>query len=58
MLKVLQSNFEHVLVYEDPSLQQKALASIPLQQLKGKAQKKLAQATRLDKGNVTKLQCV
>ncbi|EOA94545.1 Peptide-N(4)-(N-acetyl-beta-glucosaminyl)asparagine amidase, partial [Anas platyrhynchos] len=50
MLKVLQSNFEHVLVYEDPSLQQKALASIPLQQLKGKAQKKLAQATRLDKG--------
>ncbi|XP_068530497.1 peptide-N(4)-(N-acetyl-beta-glucosaminyl)asparagine amidase [Anas acuta] len=49
-LKVLRSNFEHVLVYEDPSLQQKALASIPLQQLKGKAQKKLAQATRLDKG--------
>nr|XP_047932036.1 peptide-N(4)-(N-acetyl-beta-glucosaminyl)asparagine amidase isoform X2 [Anser cygnoides] len=50
ILKALQSNFEHVLVYEDPSLQQKALASIPLQQLKGKAQKKLAQATRLDKG--------
>ncbi|KAM9198903.1 peptide-N(4)-(N-acetyl-beta-glucosaminyl)asparagine amidase [Mergus octosetaceus] len=50
ILKALQSNFEHVLVYEDPSLQQKALASIPLQQLKGKAQRKLAQATRLDKG--------
>ncbi|XP_040403241.1 peptide-N(4)-(N-acetyl-beta-glucosaminyl)asparagine amidase isoform X3 [Cygnus olor] len=50
ILKALQSNFEHVLVYEDPSLQQKALASIPLQQLKGKAQKKLSQATRLDKG--------
>lgn len=50
ILKALQSNFEHVLVYEDPSLQQKALASIPLQQLKGKAQRKLAQATSLDKG--------
>jgi len=42
-------------MYENPSIQQKALASIPLQQLKGKAQKKLAQATRLDKGNATKL---
>ncbi|XP_064362231.1 peptide-N(4)-(N-acetyl-beta-glucosaminyl)asparagine amidase isoform X4 [Dromaius novaehollandiae] len=51
ILKKLQTNFEHlVLVYENPSLQQKALASIPLQELKGKAQKKLAQATVLDKG--------
>ncbi|XP_062425323.1 peptide-N(4)-(N-acetyl-beta-glucosaminyl)asparagine amidase isoform X2 [Rhea pennata] len=51
ILKKLQTNFEHlVLVYENPSLQQKALASIPLQELKGKAQKKLAQATLLDKG--------
>ncbi|KFV45842.1 Peptide-N(4)-(N-acetyl-beta-glucosaminyl)asparagine amidase, partial [Gavia stellata] len=51
ILKTLQTKFEHlVLMYENPSIQQKALASIPLQQLKGKAQKKLAQATRLDKG--------
>ncbi|XP_025901319.1 peptide-N(4)-(N-acetyl-beta-glucosaminyl)asparagine amidase isoform X2 [Nothoprocta perdicaria] len=51
ILKKLQTNFEHfVLVYENPSLQQKALASIPLQELKRKAQKKLAQATILDKG--------
>ncbi|XP_064300315.1 peptide-N(4)-(N-acetyl-beta-glucosaminyl)asparagine amidase isoform X2 [Phalacrocorax carbo] len=50
ILKMLQTKFKHlVLMYEDPSIQQKALASIPLQQLKGKAQKKLAQATRLDK---------
>lgn len=42
-------------MYENPSIQQKALASIPLQQLKEKAQKKLSQATRLDKGNATKL---
>ncbi|XP_055659866.1 peptide-N(4)-(N-acetyl-beta-glucosaminyl)asparagine amidase isoform X1 [Falco peregrinus] len=51
ILKTLQTKFEHhVLMYENPSIQRKALASIPLQQLKTKAQKKLAQATRLDKG--------
>ncbi|XP_061218650.1 peptide-N(4)-(N-acetyl-beta-glucosaminyl)asparagine amidase-like isoform X3 [Neopsephotus bourkii] len=51
ILKTLQTKFEHlVLMYENPSIQQKALASIPLQQLKRKAQKKLAEATRLDKG--------
>ncbi|XP_010131922.1 PREDICTED: peptide-N(4)-(N-acetyl-beta-glucosaminyl)asparagine amidase, partial [Buceros rhinoceros silvestris] len=51
ILKTLRRKFEHlVLMYENPSIQQKALASIPLQQLKEKAQKKLSQATRLDKG--------
>ncbi|KGL74389.1 Peptide-N(4)-(N-acetyl-beta-glucosaminyl)asparagine amidase, partial [Tinamus guttatus] len=51
ILKKLQTNFQHfVLMYENPSLQQKALASVPLQELKRKAQKKLAQATILDKG--------
>ncbi|XP_072185742.1 peptide-N(4)-(N-acetyl-beta-glucosaminyl)asparagine amidase isoform X2 [Excalfactoria chinensis] len=51
ILTTLQSRCEHlILVYENTSLQQKALALIPLQQLKEKAQKKLAQATRLDKG--------
>ncbi|XP_072781826.1 peptide-N(4)-(N-acetyl-beta-glucosaminyl)asparagine amidase isoform X2 [Taeniopygia guttata] len=51
ILKTLQTKFEGlVLMYENPSIQQKALAAIPLQELKSKAQKKLAQATRLDKG--------
>lgn len=45
-------------MYENPSIQQKALAAIPLQELKSKAQKKLAQATRLDKGNTVKLKCI
>lgn len=45
-------------MYENPSIQQKALAAIPLQELKSKAQKKLAQATRLDKGNAAKLKCI
>lgn len=53
MLTTLQSKCEHlILAYENTSLQRKALALIPLQQLKEKAQKKLAQAARLDKGNV------
>ncbi|KAM6281581.1 peptide-N(4)-(N-acetyl-beta-glucosaminyl)asparagine amidase isoform 2-T3 [Porphyrio hochstetteri] len=51
ILKTLQTKFEHhVLMYENPSIQHKALALIPLQQLKEKSQKKLAQAARLDKG--------
>lgn len=51
ILTTLQSKCDHlILAYESTSLQQKALALIPLQQLKEKAQRKLAQATRLDKG--------
>ncbi|KAJ7415446.1 Peptide-N(4)-(N-acetyl-beta-glucosaminyl)asparagine amidase [Willisornis vidua] len=50
ILKTLQTKFEDlVLMYENPSIQQKALAAIPLQELKRKAQKKLSQAARLDK---------
>ncbi|XP_032091416.1 peptide-N(4)-(N-acetyl-beta-glucosaminyl)asparagine amidase [Thamnophis elegans] len=48
-LKTLQSNFLHVMAYENPSLQKKALACIPLQNLKKQAQKKLSQAQKLDR---------
>ncbi|XP_073189557.1 peptide-N(4)-(N-acetyl-beta-glucosaminyl)asparagine amidase isoform X2 [Lepidochelys kempii] len=48
--KTLQSNFQHVQVYENQSLQKKALASIPVQALKEKAQEKLAQAKKVDEG--------
>ncbi|XP_014374255.1 peptide-N(4)-(N-acetyl-beta-glucosaminyl)asparagine amidase [Alligator sinensis] len=50
IFQILQSNSQHVLVYENPSLQKKALASIPLQELKEKAQEKLVQARKIDKG--------
>ncbi|XP_075778144.1 peptide-N(4)-(N-acetyl-beta-glucosaminyl)asparagine amidase isoform X2 [Pelodiscus sinensis] len=48
--KTLQSNFQHVQVYENQSLQKKALASIPVQDLKERAQEKLAQAKKVDGG--------
>ncbi|XP_074918567.1 peptide-N(4)-(N-acetyl-beta-glucosaminyl)asparagine amidase isoform X2 [Chelonoidis abingdonii] len=48
--KTLQSNFQHVQVYENQSLQKKALASIPVQALKERAQEKLAQAKKMDGG--------
>uniref|UniRef100_A0A452HT49 Peptide-N(4)-(N-acetyl-beta-glucosaminyl)asparagine amidase n=1 Tax=Gopherus agassizii TaxID=38772 RepID=A0A452HT49_9SAUR len=48
--KTLQSNFQHVQVYENQSLQKKALASIPVQALKERAQEKLAQAKNVDGG--------
>ncbi|XP_074840540.1 peptide-N(4)-(N-acetyl-beta-glucosaminyl)asparagine amidase [Carettochelys insculpta] len=48
--KTLQSNFQHVQVYENQSLQKKSLASIPVQELKKKAQEKLAQAKKVDRG--------
>ncbi|XP_050794363.1 peptide-N(4)-(N-acetyl-beta-glucosaminyl)asparagine amidase isoform X2 [Gopherus flavomarginatus] len=48
--KTLQSNFQHVQVYENQSLQKKALASIPVQALKERAQEKLAQAKKVDGG--------
>nr|KAF6335546.1 N-glycanase 1 [Pipistrellus kuhlii] len=50
ILKVLQANLQHVLVYENLALQQKALACIPVQQLKKRAQEKLSRAKKLDKG--------
>ncbi|XP_053525154.1 peptide-N(4)-(N-acetyl-beta-glucosaminyl)asparagine amidase isoform X2 [Artibeus jamaicensis] len=50
ILKVLQANLQHVLVYENPVLQEKALACIPVQELKKRSQEKLSQARKLDKG--------
>lgn len=50
ILKVLQANLQHVLVYENLALQQKALACIPVQELKKRSQEKLSRARKLDKG--------
>ncbi|XP_059018442.1 peptide-N(4)-(N-acetyl-beta-glucosaminyl)asparagine amidase isoform X3 [Mustela lutreola] len=50
ILKVLRSNIQHVLVYENLALQEKALACIPVQELKRRSQEKLSRARKLDKG--------
>ncbi|XP_063113111.1 peptide-N(4)-(N-acetyl-beta-glucosaminyl)asparagine amidase isoform X3 [Cavia porcellus] len=50
ILKVLQSNLQHVLLYENPILQEKALTCIPVKELKRKSQEKLSRARKLDKG--------
>ncbi|XP_013371130.1 PREDICTED: peptide-N(4)-(N-acetyl-beta-glucosaminyl)asparagine amidase [Chinchilla lanigera] len=50
ILKVLQSNIQHVLLYENPILQEKALTCIPVKELKRKSQEKLSRARSLDKG--------
>ncbi|XP_036926757.1 peptide-N(4)-(N-acetyl-beta-glucosaminyl)asparagine amidase isoform X3 [Sturnira hondurensis] len=52
IIKVLQANLQHVLVYENPALQKKALACIPVQELKKRSQEKLSQARKLDKDHV------
>ncbi|XP_033020964.1 peptide-N(4)-(N-acetyl-beta-glucosaminyl)asparagine amidase isoform X2 [Lacerta agilis] len=51
-LKTLQSNFLHVMVYENPSLQKKALACIPIQELSKNAHEKLIQARKMDRGSL------
>ncbi|KAL1781162.1 peptide-N(4)-(N-acetyl-beta-glucosaminyl)asparagine amidase isoform X1 [Sigmodon hispidus] len=50
ILKVLQSNIQHVELYENPVLQEKALMCIPVNELKKKSQEKLSRARKLDKG--------
>ncbi|XP_004692330.1 PREDICTED: peptide-N(4)-(N-acetyl-beta-glucosaminyl)asparagine amidase isoform X1 [Condylura cristata] len=50
ILKVLRSNIQHVLIYENLALQEKALACIPVQELKKRSQEKLSRAKKLDKG--------
>ncbi|XP_021534482.1 peptide-N(4)-(N-acetyl-beta-glucosaminyl)asparagine amidase isoform X2 [Neomonachus schauinslandi] len=50
ILKVLRSNIQHVLVYENLALQEKALACIPVQELKRRSQEKISRARKLDKG--------
>ncbi|KAK2498168.1 hypothetical protein MC885_021728 [Smutsia gigantea] len=50
ILKVLRSNMQHVLVYENVPLQEKALACTPVQELKRRSQEKLSRARKVDKG--------
>ncbi|KAJ0055123.1 hypothetical protein NL108_009880, partial [Boleophthalmus pectinirostris] len=47
-LVTLQSNFQHVMVYENPQLQQKAKSCIPNQQLTSAAEKKMKEAKEAD----------
>ncbi|RXM29143.1 Peptide-N(4)-(N-acetyl-beta-glucosaminyl)asparagine amidase [Acipenser ruthenus] len=49
--RTLQSNFQHVLVYENPALHQKALSCIPAQLLRTKAQENLSEAKKVDPGS-------
>ncbi|KAG2464812.1 NGLY1 amidase, partial [Polypterus senegalus] len=51
-LSTLQSNFEHVLIYENPDVQEKALSCIPLLQLQDKVQENLLEATTEDPDHV------
>lgn len=46
----LQSNFQHVMLYEKPELQQKARSAIPHQQLSSAAERKLHEARQADPG--------
>ncbi|KAG7325754.1 hypothetical protein KOW79_010679 [Hemibagrus wyckioides] len=47
-LGTLQSNFQHVMVYENPDLQQKALCCIPHEQLSSRAKDRLHKAREAD----------
>ncbi|XP_027727944.1 peptide-N(4)-(N-acetyl-beta-glucosaminyl)asparagine amidase isoform X2 [Vombatus ursinus] len=48
ILKMLQTKFEDVLIYENLSLQKKALTCIPVQELQRRAQEKFERAKKLD----------
>ncbi|KAM4689270.1 peptide-N(4)-(N-acetyl-beta-glucosaminyl)asparagine amidase isoform 2-T2 [Discoglossus pictus] len=48
LFKSLQANSQHVRMYEKPELQQKALETIPVAELKKKAEEKLLQTKSLD----------
>ncbi|XP_037701899.1 peptide-N(4)-(N-acetyl-beta-glucosaminyl)asparagine amidase isoform X2 [Choloepus didactylus] len=52
ILKILQSNIQHVLTYENLALQEKALGCIPVQELKRRSEEKLSRAKKLDKGTI------
>ncbi|XP_051526404.1 peptide-N(4)-(N-acetyl-beta-glucosaminyl)asparagine amidase-like isoform X1 [Myxocyprinus asiaticus] len=47
-LRTLQSNFQHVIIYESPALQKKALSCIPHELLKSRAKERLKQANDAD----------
>lgn len=49
----LQSNFQHVMLYESQELQQKARNVIPQQQLSTAAKNKLKEAKVADPGGLT-----
>lgn len=49
----LQSNFQHVMLYESPELQQKARNVIPLPQLSSAAKDKLKEAKVADPGEMS-----
>lgn len=51
----LQSNFQHVMLYENSELQQKARSCIPHQQLSSAAEHKLKEAREADPGEVLSL---
>lgn len=46
MTSGLKSNFERVLVYESPALQEKARKQIPIQKLHGQARSRLASVNK------------
>lgn len=46
----LQSNFQHLMVYENPELQQKALSCLPHEQLCSRAKECLHNAREADPG--------
>lgn len=52
----LQSNLQHVMLYENAELQEKARSAIPHQQLSSVAEHKLKEAREADPGEV--LLCV
>lgn len=49
----LQSNFQHVMQYENPELQLKARSIIPHHQLSSSAQHKLKELKEADPGEIT-----
>ncbi|XP_038653255.1 peptide-N(4)-(N-acetyl-beta-glucosaminyl)asparagine amidase [Scyliorhinus canicula] len=55
-LATLQTHFQDVLMYEDPTLQRKALACIPTQELNKRANEKLLRAIKLDSGTTVNLE--
>ncbi|XP_069051182.1 peptide-N(4)-(N-acetyl-beta-glucosaminyl)asparagine amidase isoform X2 [Lepisosteus oculatus] len=50
--RTLQSNFQHVMLYEDVTLQEKALAHIPAERLWTAAKEKLQEAQKADPGKL------
>ncbi|XP_067915959.1 peptide-N(4)-(N-acetyl-beta-glucosaminyl)asparagine amidase [Heterodontus francisci] len=56
LLATLRTHFQDVLMYENTTLQQKALACIPTQELRKRADEKLSCATKLDSGATVNLE--